>query len=129
MGVAVGVAGVKVTSAVLLAVLLSVTPVGIMAIVDTAASLSKRLPVKRGQRHARPHREGHAVAAWLPGSTLWLMAPDPLAVATLAPMDATAVQLSKRTYDENVSTTVAPVTADGPSLLTVMVYVVLAPKQ
>ncbi len=56
------------------------------------------------------------------------MLPVPLVAATLAPAEATAVQVSLVMADGRLSTTGAPVTAVGPLLLTTIVYVVRAAR-
>ena len=55
--------------------------------------------------------------------TVWLMFPEPLAAAQLEPPEATHVHVTPVRLAGKVSATVAPVAADGPALLTVIVYV------
>src|SRR3954454_14883671 len=59
-------------------------------------------------------------------STVSLMAPVPL-VAWTVPVVPVAVQLSAVTMAGKLSLTLAPTTFEGPTLLTVMVYVVGLP--
>ena len=59
--------------------------------------------------------------------TVVLMLPVPLVWATLAPAEATAVQLALVMAAGRLSSTGAPVTARVPLLPTTMLYVVLPP--
>jgi hypothetical protein len=54
---------------------------------------------------------------------VWLMFPEPLAAAQLDPADAVHVHVTPVRLAGKLSVTVAPVTTDGPALLTVIVYV------
>src|SRR4029450_6657324 len=65
-----------------------------------------------------------------PGSrvTVVLMLPVPLAAATLEPAEATAVQLTAVIAEGNTSVTAWFTAVLGPSLLTTMVDVLMAPR-
>src|SRR5271157_5013742 len=110
--------GVSVSVAELLAGLLSVTPAGVVAVVPTVAVLT-RLPVAEGEICATSVKVTVAPGTRLTRSLTML--PVPLDVTTLAPAVATAVQVAEVMAAGSGSLTAAPVTADGPLLLTTMV--------